>query len=94
MFAALPLVAAAALFSFRLGFRAIYGLSEAAVGLWVGVGRVNTDAAGSALIIPILTASVYLMVRGFDNIHQGLTKDPKDPMATKALEWLRRPWRP
>ena len=90
--ATLPLAAAALLFSFRLVFRSIYGLSEAGVGLWVGVQQLYTDSAAAALIVPILTASVYLMVRGFDNVHQGLTKDPKDPIATQAVARLRRPW--
>lgn len=95
---ALPLVAGVVLFSFRLMFRSLYGLSEAAVGLWVGGQDVSQNPITPApldLILPILTASVYLIVRGFDNVHQGLTsKDRKDPVATKTIEWLRMPWKP
>ena len=99
MVVALPLAAGALLFWFRLRFRAIYGLSEAAVGLWMGgrmIGGSTTTSASVEFILPILTASVYLMVRGFDNVYQGLSlkSDPKDPMATTAIEWLRKPWRP
>jgi hypothetical protein len=90
---ALPLVAAIFLFAFRLKLRSFYGLSEAVVGFWVGVQQLGSGAAGPALVMAMLTASVYLMVRGFDNIHQGLTKDPKDPVATALLAWLRQPWR-
>lgn len=98
MVVVLPLAAAILLFSFRLGFRSIYGVSEAVVGFWVGLRQFDAvDPAAPiepTLVMTILTASVYLMVRGFDNIHQGLTKDPKDPVATAVLAWLRKPWRP
>jgi len=33
---------------------------------------------------------VYLVVRGFDNIHQGLTKAPIDPYASKLFAFLKR----
>ena len=36
----------------------------------------------------MLTAGVYLVVRGLDNVHQGLTKDPKDPIGTKLFSYL------
>jgi hypothetical protein len=91
---ALPLVTGGALFMIRLKFRSIYGLSEAAIGLWVGVDHIPSISETSVnpdFILPILTASVYLIVRGFDNVHQGLTKDPKDLVATAAINWLRKP---
>ena len=41
------------------------------------------------LFIPLLTAGVYLIVRGLDNVHQGLTKEPYDRAALWILAWLR-----
>jgi hypothetical protein len=77
------------LFFWRLRFRAIYGLTEAIVGLWVAAYRVSFQELSLDKIssyMAILTAAVYLVVRGFDNIHQGIYKDPKD----RAAIWLFR----
>lgn len=74
------------LFVFRLKFRCIYGLTEAIVGLLVAGQRVNTEksvSADVALLLALLTAGVYLVVRGLDNIHQGW-KARSDP----AANWL------
>lgn len=82
-----------ALFFFRLRMRAIYGLTEAAIGIVVAGNRALTQMdqfTSSDFYLAILTASVYLIVRGFDNIHQGLTKEPIDPYGTKLFAFLRR----
>ena len=50
---------------------------------------VNVDAMGKAdagFYLALLTAGVYLVVRGLDNIYLGLTKEPIDPLAS----WLGR----
>lgn len=65
------------LFWFRLRMRALYGLSEVAAGLsiaaWRGFNQAGAGVPGSAeFYVAILTASIYLVVRGLDNVYQGL----------------------
>ena len=78
------------LFVFRLKLRSTYGLTEAMVGLVVAGSRVATDldklGTDPALYLTVLTAGVYLVVRGLDHVHQGLAKDP---IARKLVEQLR-----
>jgi len=88
------LVLGSILFYFRLRLRATYGLTEAMVGLTVAGYRVHTDLGTpnldhNSFYLTMLTAGVYLVVRGFDNIDQGLHKDPKDPVATRLLARIR-----
>jgi hypothetical protein len=78
----------AGFFAFRLKFRFIYGMTEAMVGLGVAghrVGFATTSEPGgsAALYLAVLTAGVYLVVRGLDNAHQAWTLK-SDP----ALNWL------
>jgi len=78
-------------FYFRLRLRCIYGLTEVVVGLLVAANHVvvSSEAATNdpaSYYLLLVTAGVYLVVRGFDNIHQGLTKDPLDPIARTILE--------
>lgn len=80
----------AILFVFRQRLRGVYGFSEAVVGVAVAVYKIAQDSApssewGSGTYVAVLTAGVYLVVRGFDNMHIGLTKEPIDPVAT----WFR-----
>lgn len=80
------------LFYFRLRMRVIYGLTEAAIGIVVAGNRALTQIdqfTSSDFYLAILTASVYLIVRGFDNIHQGLTKEPIDQYGTKLFAFLK-----
>jgi len=88
------LILGAGLFYFRLRMRSIYGITEATVGLAVAAHRVATESGSAAqdpaFYLALLTAGVYLVVRGLDNVHQGLTKDPRDMAALKVLESLRR----
>lgn len=80
------------LFYFRLRMRAIYGLTEAAIGIVVAGNRAITQIdqfTSSDFYLAILTASVYLIVRGFDNIHQGLTKEPIDQYGTRLFTFLK-----
>lgn len=77
-----------ALFLFRLRFRFVYGLSEVLVGVLVAVHRLTGESSqpgstSAALYLAILTAGVYLVVRGLDNMHQGLTRAPIDPLGRK-----------
>lgn len=81
------------LFAFRYSTRALYGLTEVAAGVAVAVHRVispsKIDLNDLGLHLALLTAGIYLVVRGFDNIHQGLTKDPIDPVAAYLLKKFR-----
>ena len=87
------LAAGTFLFLVRLRFRFVYGLSEAVMGFVVAVYKFTQDlGANNALsantYLVVLTAGIYLMVRGFDNMHIGLTKEPLDPIAAKVTAWL------
>jgi hypothetical protein len=76
------LVAALLLFWFRLYVRSIYGMSEVAVRLLVALSRILGTNAGQPILtfnelLPLLTAGVYLVVRGLDNFYIGVkSKDP------------------
>jgi hypothetical protein len=79
-----------ALFFFRLRRRALYGLTEVVVGVVVSVYRVTSAPVSSSLTSPdlylvVLTAGIYLIVRGLDNLHQGLSEKPTDQMTTMLL---------
>lgn len=70
------------LFMFRIKHRSCYGLTEVAFAMFVGfkqlpnVTTADLDLASSMSIAPVLlTGSVYLAVRGMDNVHQGLKND-------------------
>lgn len=64
-----------ALFFFRLRSRTLYGVTETFVGLLVAEHHAlsisNTATNDPSVFLAILTAGIYLMVRGLDNIHQG-----------------------
>lgn len=83
-------------FFIRLRWRFVYGVSEACAGVVVASQRFYTDAivghlsSATPIVLAILTAGVYLVVRGADNMHQGLTKEPLDPIGQKLLKWLGR----
>ena len=91
---ALTLVLGAALFYFRLRLRSVYGMTEALVGMAVAGHRVSTeiDRASSdpGFYLAVLTAGVYLVVRGFDNIHQGAKEPASDPVAARVRRWIKR----
>jgi hypothetical protein len=94
------------LFVFRLYLRSLYGLSEVVAGVFISTLKISEktpaaiDTADPALLrilvaddlyVVVLTAGVYLVVRGLDNVHQGVVKDPRDPLATKIVNWLTSP---
>lgn len=89
------LICGTILFFFRLKFRSMYGLTEAVIGVVVAISKIAPTMKGSATIdteiyLAILTAGVYLVVRGMDNVHQGIVNETPDPLATKALLWFRQ----
>lgn len=75
-----------ALFWLRLRLRSTYGMTEVVAGLLVSTFKVTAEDTTSFLqrtdfYIAFLTAGIYLVVRGLDNVHQGLTKDEhRDPL--------------
>jgi hypothetical protein len=78
------------LFLIRLFLRATYGAMETAVGAYVGAHRFTTEFDVSASLessfevsVGIITAGVFLVVRGLDNMHQGVSTDP-------LLQWMVR----
>lgn len=67
----------AALFWVRLKLRLVYGVSEVIAGLSIAAWRGFSEASAGVPSSPefyfaILTASIYLVVRGADNVHQAL----------------------
>ena len=75
-------------FWFRLRARFIYGASEALAGVAFAVHRLADEPvvflpSDNSFYFAMLTAGVYLIVRGLDNMHQAW-KDQTDPLA-KAL---------
>ncbi|WP_233860248.1 hypothetical protein [Paraburkholderia sp. HD33-4] len=79
------------LFVFRLKFRMVYGVTETLFALIVSYRlALATDAQipleDPAFFFGFLSASVYVGVRGLDNVHQGRVKEPIDAL----WAWLRR----
>lgn len=75
------------LFYFRLKLRCLYGCSEVLVGLLVAGARLNDETNPSIdapVLIALLTAGAYLVVRGLDNVHQGL-KSQDDPFVSYLI---------
>jgi hypothetical protein len=102
-FALGSLVLGLILYALRYFVRAFYGLTEAVVGVVIAYtrfappppaaatpGASPIDHNSTAFYLALLTAALYLMVRGFDNIHQGLTKDPKDKFSLYVLGRIAR----
>lgn len=72
-----------ALYWFRVNFRFTYGFHEVAAG--IGIAAYHAYKASgvpsswdSGIYLALVTAGVYLVVRGFDNMHVGVTKEPYD----------------
>jgi hypothetical protein len=89
--ALLPLILGVVLFFLRLKVRSIYGATEVLAGAVVAMfkyvdNKGNEDVTAPGFAIAMLTASVYLVVRGLDNFHQGM-QDPKDLFVAMA-PWL------
>lgn len=95
------LVVGAVLFGIREKCRAFYGTGEAAAGLWIASQKISnpspSESTPRALVLALLTASIYLIVRGLDNINVGLNdkdENKRDKWAAKIVNWLKKPWSP
>lgn len=90
----LTLTIGAALFFIRLKFRCLYGSTEVIVGVAVGyfqVAKVNSNIPlDESFFVPFLTAAIYLVVRGLDNMHAGLKASNPDFVARRLLRsrWI------
>lgn len=83
------------LFWFRLVARACYGAIEVLVGLYVALAQVQNIAPGRPVLqenvlLALLTAGVYLVVRGLDNVHQGWTSPKPDRVAHLIIRLITR----
>jgi hypothetical protein len=92
-FTSITFFAGSGLFYFRLRYRALYGLTEAIVGLTAAARFASTmdpRTRDAGFYLATLTAGVYLVVRGLDNIHHGLTVQSSDRLVTRLLEQQRK----
>jgi hypothetical protein len=88
-------------FLLRLKLRSTYGGLEVILGIIIGantyaksfthgVTDIKPSWSSADLALGVLTAGVYLVVRGLDNVQQGIEKDPKDPLAGALWRRLKR----
>ncbi len=81
-------------FFFRKFRRSTYGFLEVLIGFSIGYNLViqfDSNMNTETFYIPFLVSSVYLVVRGMDNLEHGLTKDPIDPWAKRIISMFSRP---
>ena len=90
----LTFVAGLVLFWIRLRLRSVYGFTEVAVGLVVALWQVVTASPERPLLdfgpmVGFLTAGVYVVVRGMDNMHVGWKAEKPDPLVRLLKRWIR-----
>jgi hypothetical protein len=96
--ALIALIAGTVLYAFRSQFRACYGITEIVVGVLVALTKASDKSTGvdnlqgvqvsSTFAVAILTASVYLIVRGLDSLAEG-SKPGNDPIIAAVVLRLR-----
>jgi hypothetical protein len=95
----LALVGGVLFFWFRTKARACYGFLEMVVGVALGSSRYASEVHATAksdvattvhITIVMLSAGIYLVVRGLDNIREGM-KEPKDALAMRIIGILSKP---
>jgi len=79
-------------FVFRYKRRFLYGVLEALVGAVVGcqyfdtlISKPISDPSLEPAVVATLTGGIYLVVRGFDNMQNGLNSDP---WGKRAQKWI------
>lgn len=80
-------VFAANLYLIRTEFRKMYGLGEIILGLLGAYLSLPALSHVSATDIVAISACVYLMVRGIDNVEQGLTRPSFAADLWSAVTW-------
>ena len=89
----LTLSAGLILFAIRLHVRTVYGVTEVTVGLVVALWQVLNASPDKPLLefgtlIGLLTAGVYLVVRGLDNVYVGWKAEEPDFFVRKLRKAL------
>jgi len=84
----ISVLVAFALFAFRLFARALYGVTELAFGVVVLWGSFATVSNTGANKWPIVVAAIYVLVRGFDNLHQGVGSPLKRKRGERKAEQI------
>lgn len=89
---ALTLIFGGALFFMRLRWRATYGITEVMVGVFIASHRAYGESgpwseANSDFYLAVLAGGIYLVVRGLDNVHQGM-KLANDPVVI-FVAWVK-----
>ena len=72
------------LYIVRVKQRFFYGVGEVSLGIVIAVSRAQHLTMNDELILAFLTASVFLIVRGFDNIDAAI----KNKANNRILSWL------
>lgn len=85
--------AGGALFYIRLKFRFCYGATEVLAGVMVAASKVSGEIKSAADVttgwtFTLFTAGIYLVVRGLDNMHQGLIKEPLDTLVVWLSKYI------
>jgi len=79
-----------ALFAVRVRHRFVYGLSEIIVGFCAAGYKIYSEGGyeivqAGPVAFAVLTGAIYLIVRGLDNMHQGIDKDP---IGKRVSKWF------
>ncbi|WP_165067555.1 hypothetical protein [Paludisphaera rhizosphaerae] len=78
----LPIIGGA-FYLFRKKAKVVYGMTEVAAGIYAATSRIFSDAmernySRGDIYLILLTAGVYLIVRGYSNIEEGLRAGPEE----------------
>ena len=89
----ITLFAGCLFYLFRIKQRFLYGFTEACIGVVVGMHRVTLEQWPEApkntdFYLALLTASIYLVVRGIDNMHQAYRDN--DPTLQRIYRFFLR----
>lgn len=91
----IPLIIGGVLFSVRHYMQSLYGVTETLMGVVVFMSslsakRVGVKVTNPAFALVTLTASIYLVVRGLDNVFVGWEKkDRAVKLVTVVTKWVR-----
>ncbi|MBK7232645.1 MAG: hypothetical protein IPH93_10365 [Saprospiraceae bacterium] len=73
-------------------YKTIYGLIEVSIGVMIALSKIKeywtVQPVSTDFIVGYVTASIYLIVRGCDNLHQGFKSGSKDPIAKRVHDFI------